>query len=153
MDSELSSQLALRKAAREELKRKLEQEEEEDMIVKRMHADESKQKEELDSKEAEMKASSEAGNWVLPFGKYANQRIAEVDAHYLSWIMGFKLQKCAFVETTFCEALPYIRDNHRPSVEKVKQFLTWRCWVCHEQNTTFKRAKLCVSCWKRLNGR
>ncbi len=142
-------QIEIRRVAREELKRKLEQEEEDDIILKKMHSDQAREQEECQIKEAEMKESIESGQWILQFGKYRGEKIADIEPSYLFWMLGYRLQKNIFVETHNNEALPYIRENHQQTLNKVNKFLTWRCWTCHSQNTRFKTAKLCTDCWKK----
>jgi flagellar biosynthesis GTPase FlhF len=149
MDPDLTAHLAARQAARDELKRKLEEEEEEDRVIKRIQSEESKQKEAEENKRIEMLESAQAGEWELPFGKHKGKAIKDTDASYLAWMMGFKQKRNFFVETTHNEAIPYITDNHPESLENVKKFLTWRCWLCHCPKTAFKTAKLCTDCWKK----
>lgn len=105
---------------------------------------------EPDDKDAEMRASGEAGGFVLPFGKHAGQKIRDVPPHYLCWLMGVKRQRRDFVPVPV-DSSNYIRSKQAATLAKVQAYLTWRCWTCGSQDVSFRRAQLCRACWHEFH--
>ena len=113
---------------------------------KRKIDDVSQKQADNDSKETEMRLSGLAGNFILPFGKHAGQKIRDVPPHYLCWLMGVKRQKRDFVPVPV-DSNNYIRSRQAATLANVQAYLVWRCWTCGSQDVSFKRAQLCKSCW------
>jgi AcrR family transcriptional regulator len=105
---------------------------------------------EPDDKDAEMRASGEAGGFVLPFGKHAGQKIRDVPPPYLCWLMGVKRQRRDFVPVPV-DSSNYIRSKQAATLAKVQAYLTWRCWTCGSQDVSFRRAQLCRACWHEFH--
>ena len=105
---------------------------------------------ELDDKDSEMRASGEAGGFVLPFGKHAGQKIRDVPPPYLCWLMGVKRQRRGFVPVPV-DSSNYVRSKQAATLAKVQAYLTWRCWTCGSQDVSFRRAQLCRACWHEFH--
>ena len=105
---------------------------------------------EPDDRDSEMRASGEAGGFVLPFGKHAGQKIRDVPPPYLCWLMGVKRQRRGFVPVPV-DSSNYVRSKQAATLAKVQAYLTWRCWTCGSQDVSFRRAQLCRACWHEFH--
>lgn len=110
----------------------------------------SDQKRLRDEKDVQEKPSileqrEKAGEFVIPFGKHKDKKMKQVPLDYIRWILGFKQEGKRFnpLET----ASSYIKNSQPETLANAHKYMLWRCWACGVEDTRFKNAKLCTSCW------
>lgn len=111
-------------------------------------SDQRKLRDEKDVQEkpSMLEQREKAGEFVIPFGKHKDKKMKQVPMDYMRWILGFKQEGKKFnpLETT---ASSYIRSSQPETLVNAHKFMLWRCWACGVEDTRFKNAKLCTSCW------
>lgn len=98
------------------------------------------------NKVIEMRASEEAGDYMLDFGKHSGTRIRQIDPSYLYWMLGLKRKGQRFIPNGN-GMNDWMLSNKPTAVAEVRKYLTWRCWVCRSTDTKFKWSSLCRSCF------
>ena len=99
----------------------------------------------LQEKPNVLEQREKAGEFVIPFGKHKDKRLKQVPLDYIRWILGFKQEGKRFnpLET----ASSYIKNSQPETLANAHKYMMWRCWACGVEDTRFKNAKLCTSCW------
>jgi len=104
----------------------------------------------LAEKPAVREAREKAGEYIMTFGIHKNKPIKELPIDYIRWILGVRQEGRNFLTLPPSKSKAWLLSDQIGCVYAARQFMTWTCWACGSQDTRYKNAKLCTSCWHTL---